>query len=124
MNFSDIFAMTPINRDAARIVYQRNPQPERDLSRRELAEIWNRLTRKQRLLKRVLKITSKAQHTNLMNRMAKGIHTARRMQDQPRSVIEYRRIGIEIQRFQAAIAEIRIKNRAEELRRNNERNSV
>ena len=118
MNLSDIFAMTPINRTAARVVSQKGAQQDKDLTRSELASIVNRLTRKQRLLRMVLRISTGAQHANFIRRMSQNRSAGERQKANPRAAEEYRRIGVEIQRLNLCSAEIRDKNRIAEKLRN------
>jgi hypothetical protein len=105
-----VLASAPINGTAASVVAQsRAPASQGDMGPDEIKAIIDRLVRKQRLLKRVLGISSKAQHKNLMYRMnsvrrAVGVT---RFQGNPRSAVEYKRLGIEINRLNARVCELR-----------------
>ena len=107
MNLDAIFVRSPINRLAATVTSQRRVAVQDEpLSREELAYIVQRLTRKLRLLKEVLGIKSKAQHRNLVWKTNKGIRNYR-AEKEPRAVIEYKRVGEEIQRMNAELAILR-----------------
>jgi hypothetical protein len=120
MNIDRILASTPINQTAARVVSSsRNPVPMGDLSREELIYLRSRLERKLRLLKQVLKITSKAQHKNLMHAINSGRRNRPgvgmlRLTANPRTALEYKRVGEEMQRMQDRIRELRLRGKAEQ----------
>ena len=114
MDYRDLPAMRPINGRAAGAVSQHGCATETDLSKSELLEIVVRLQRKSRLLKAVLNITNRAQHKNLMWKSNKGFKSDRFKAD-PRSVVEYRRVGLEIQRLNQAVKAINDKAKAERL---------
>lgn len=113
MNIDRILASAPINQSAAKVVSSpRHPAPMGDLSREELIFLRTRLERKLRLLKQVLKITSKAQHTNLINAIKSGRRNRPgvgmlRLTANPRAALEYKRIGEEMQRMQQRICELK-----------------
>lgn len=111
MDYRDLPAMVPVNGRAASVVSQRGIESDKPLSREELIEIVARLERKSRLLKLVLHIKTKAQHKNLMWKTNKGHRTVRSAAE-PRSVKEYKRVGLELQRMHAAIREINTAARA------------
>lgn len=114
MNIDRIFTSAPINMTAARVVSSpRTPQPLTDLTREELLYLRSRLERKLRLLKQVLRITSKAQHTNLINAIKSGRRNRPgvgmlRLTANPRAALEYKRVGEEMQRMQDRIRELRL----------------
>lgn len=113
MNIDRILTSAPINMTAARVVSSpRTPQPLADLTRDELLYLRSRLERKLRLLKQVLKITSKAQHTNLINAIKSGRRNRPgtgmlRLTANPRAALEYKRVGEEMQRMQERISELK-----------------
>lgn len=113
MNIDRILASSPINQTAARVVSSpRTPAPMGELTREELVYLWSRLERKLRLLKQVLKITSKAQHTNLINAIKRGRRNRPgvgmlRLTANPRAALEYKRVGEEMQRMQVRISELK-----------------
>lgn len=88
-----------------------------DLTREELVFLSSRLERKLRLLKKVLRITTKAQHINLMYAIRhyrghdKPGTGMLRLGANPRAVFEYKRIGEEMQRMQARIHELKLKRK-------------
>jgi hypothetical protein len=112
MNLDRILTSAPINHTAARVVSSpRNPAPDGDLTREELLYLWSRLQRKHRLLKQVLKITSKAQHKNLIHAINSGRRNRPgvgmlRLTANPRSALEYKRVGEEMQRLAERIREM------------------
>jgi len=118
VNLDRILTSSPVNKTAARVVSSsRNPMPVGDLSREELVYLSSRLERKLRLLKQVLKITSKAQHANLIYAIKNGRRNRPgvgmlRLTANPRAALEYKRVGEEMQRMQSAIREL--KQRAKE----------
>jgi hypothetical protein len=111
MNLDRILASAPINQAAARVTASsRTPVPVGDLTKDELLALWRRLERKLRLLKQVLKITSKAQHKNLMTAINSGRRHRPgvgmlRLTANPRTALEYKRVGEEMQRLQDRIRE-------------------
>lgn len=113
MNIDRILASAPINQTAARVVSSsRTPVPMGDLTRDELIYLNSRLERKLRLLKQVLRIASKAQHTNLINAIKSGRRNRPgvgmlRLTANPRAALEYKRVGEEMQRMQERIRELK-----------------
>lgn len=113
MNIDRILTSAPVNQTAARVVSSpRTPQPLTDLTREELLYLRSRLERKLRLLKQVLRITSKAQHTNLINAIKSGRRNRPgtgmlRLTANPRAALEYKRVGEEMQRMQERISELK-----------------
>ncbi len=99
-----IFSNYPINKQTAIVVSQSGCQDEKGfLSFDELVYLIGRIERKHRLLKRVLGIKTKAQHTNLtyaFNKRRKQF----RQQAEPRAFAEYIRCGAEIRRLQLELA--------------------
>jgi hypothetical protein len=98
---------TPINRQAAVVARQKFcDREDRPMSREELAAITSRLQRKQRLLKLVLGIRTKAQHVNTLYKFNNKIPQFR-FKAEPRALVEYVRVGKAIQRINAELAELR-----------------
>ena len=94
----------PINRQAARAACQSACEDERGfLTRQELTRILERIQRKHRLLKRVLGITKKTQHTNTLNAFKRRLPN-HRVQQEPRAFAEYLRCGKEINRLSIELA--------------------
>lgn len=63
----EVFNSRPIDRDAYRATLQRNcSTADATATREELQHLLSRLERKQRLLKKMLKIKTKSQHKNLV----------------------------------------------------------
>lgn len=121
MNYQDFAAMVPVNGRAARVVSQKGCTGDTPLSKDELLELVARLQRKSRLLKLVLNIKNKAQHKNLIWKSNKGFKTQRATAE-PRALVEYRRVGVEIQRMLNEVKNIndeakrkRLEARAEQL---------
>jgi hypothetical protein len=117
-----IFAVlrsAPINADARKAVRQGNcSYSDTELTRAELTEIMSRLQRKLGLLKLVLSIDNKAKHSNLIaaikgKRYGSGKFRARQ---NPRSAIEYVRVGQEIQRMNRALQELKCRERGQPVR--------
>jgi hypothetical protein len=107
MNLDRILTSAPINQTAARVVSRRRGLEEASsMGREEIIEIVARLERKLRLLKLVLGIKTKAQHHNLVWKFNKGFKTTR-FKENPRSVIEYKRVGEEMQRLIRRLAEMK-----------------
>lgn len=98
----------PINRQARVVTSQRHVATvDTPLTREELAAITNRLQRKQRLLKLVLGIKTKAQHVNTLYKFNKKIPQFR-FKTEPRALVEYVRVGQEIQRINTELAALRL----------------
>jgi hypothetical protein len=118
MNLDAILTSAPINQTAARVVSSpRSPVPMGDISREELIHLWSRLERKLRLLKQVLKITSKAQHKNLVHAINSGRRGRPgvgmlRLTANPRTALEYKRVGEEMKRMQDRIRELNAEAKA------------
>jgi hypothetical protein len=112
MNLDRILASAPVNGTAAAVTSARRGSiPAGDLTREELIAINERLQRKHRLLKHVLRITSKAQHVNLMSAIKRhkpgpGVGMARLVGNK-RAALEYKRVGEEMQRMNRALQEMR-----------------
>ncbi|WP_294767205.1 hypothetical protein [uncultured Rhodoferax sp.] len=121
MDYRDLPAMRPVNGRAASVVSQKGIAPDADLSRDELLELIARLQRKSRLLKVVLGITNRAQHKNLMWKANKGFK-ATRIKSDPRAVVEYRRVGVEILRLNQAVKAINDRAKAERVANSEEPN--
>jgi hypothetical protein len=103
----------PIDRVARRVTFQGGCSDiDGDLTRDELVYLWSRLERKLRLLKQVLRITSKAQHKNLIyainsgRRHRPGVGMLR-LTANPRTALEYKRVGEEMQRLSRRLAELK-----------------
>ena len=106
-----IFVRSPIDKLARRVTSQRHVSPDDpSLSKQELIEIIDRLIRKSRLLKVVLKITTKRQHKNLKTKDNKGIKNFRSTKE-PRAMQEYRRVGGEIHRLTEEVCAINKRGR-------------
>lgn len=96
----------PINRQARIVTSQRRvSSTDTPLTREELAAITNRLQRKQRLLKLVLGIKNKSQHNNTLYKFKKKIPQFRGRAE-PRALVEYVRVGQEIQRINRELEEL------------------
>lgn len=95
---------TPINRQARKVTSQKNcATVDVDLSKEELCEVLDRLMRKHRLMKSVLKIKNKSQHKNVVDRHNKG----QRSNFRPRRLTaEYVRVGLAIQVIHQRFAEL------------------
>jgi len=95
---------TPINRQAYRVASQAGcATSDVDLTHEELAEAYERLARKHRLMKFVLRITTKSQHKNVVDRHNKGIRSNFR----PRRITaEYVRVGNAMQVITQRFAEL------------------
>jgi hypothetical protein len=101
-----ILIRAPVNRLAARVVSQRDLGLDSyELQREEICCLIDRLRRKHKLLKHVLKIKTKAQHKNLMYKHSKGLKQYRK-QNEPRAFSEYLIVGREIQRLCRALQEM------------------
>jgi len=113
MDLHAIFIRSPINRLSAGVVSQRGAAEEDSpLTREELAYIVQRLSRKQRLLKRVLGIANRSQHKNMMWKANKRF-AQYRVAREPRAFQEYRRIGREMQRLNAELSAVKKAYQAE-----------
>lgn len=118
MDLDRILTSVPVNRSAASVVsWRRVAIPAGELTRDELIALNTRLERKLRLLKQVLRITSKAQHVNLLNAIKSGRRNKPgvgmlRLTANPRTALEYKRVGEEMQRMQTRLAELRAEARA------------
>jgi hypothetical protein len=109
-----VITSAPINRTAASVAAKpRTPQSEGVMGRAELIELYERLARKHRLLKAVLRVDTKAKHKNLVYRAAKGRSTSRGKAN-GRAVAEYVRLGHEMQRMVRTIHELKCKERGRE----------
>lgn len=107
MSAHPLFAVlnsTPINRQARKVTSQAGcATVDATLSREELGEVLERLSRKHRLMKSVLKIKTKSQHKNVVDRHNKG----QRSNFRPRRLTaEYVRVGMALQVIQQRFSEI------------------
>ena len=105
MNFTEICNLSPINRQAARIVSQRGISEDSPLSRADLVALSNRLLRKQRLLLFVLGIRNDSQRRNVHEKLKRGIPTNRGLSN-PRAMDEYKRIGPATQIIQVELSRL------------------
>ncbi len=97
----------PVNRQAAIVTRQAGcVEEDTDLTKPELVWLVDRLRRKHRLLKHVLGIKTKAQHTNLMYKYNKRIPQYRQ-RDEPRAMAEYIRCGKEMKRLIDELARLK-----------------
>ena len=107
MDFHSIFIRSPVNKTAMKVVSQRGAaESDKPLDRHELAHIVERLSRKQRLLKRVLNIGNKSQHRNAIYKSNKGFKNYR-LDKEPRAFVEYKRIGLQIQHLNTELSAMR-----------------
>jgi hypothetical protein len=95
---------TPINRQARKVTSQAGcATVDVELSREELCEVFERLSRKHRLMKSMLRIKTKSQHKNVVSRHNKG----QRSRSRPRRLTdEYVRVGLALQVINRRFAEI------------------
>lgn len=104
---TQILYATPVNKQTAIVVSQSGcVDSDKPLTKPELVYLVDRLKRKHRLLKSVLGIKTKAQHTNLMYKFNKKLPQFR-YRDEPRSFIEYIRVGKDIQRLVKELQELK-----------------
>jgi hypothetical protein len=102
-----ILASAPINGTARSVIRQpRDAVPQGDIGRQELIDLKERLERKLRLLKVVLRIDTKAKHRNLIYKTKRRMPTYRGAGN-TRAVTEYMRIGHEMQRMNRALQDMR-----------------
>lgn len=98
----DIATRTPIDRVAARVTAGGLALPQ-DLTRSELVHIVQRLRRKHRLLRYLLRLSGSRSHKNLIRKFNKGGTRAVSYRE-PRSVIEYAALGREIERLNRVLS--------------------
>jgi hypothetical protein len=102
--WSRVLSAHPVNRQAAIAVSQTGCEDERGfLTRTELLHLLFRIRRKHRLLKRVLGITKRRQHNNMMRAFAER-RPHYKVQSEPRAFAEYMRCGVEIARLSQELA--------------------
>lgn len=102
-----VLASAPVNGTARSVTRQpRDAMPAGDLGRQELIDLMQRLGRKLRLLKVVLRIDTKAKHQNLIYKTKRGMPTYRGAANS-RAVTEYMRVGREMQRMNRALQDMR-----------------
>lgn len=107
VKFDRLVLCEPINKQAYLVTLQSGcDEVYKPVSTEELVEIFARLCRKQRLLKRVLKIETKAQHANTVTRYRKGIRQARDLVGE-RVMREYVTLSGQIQQVQLELSERR-----------------
>ena len=106
--FDRLWVSEPINRVARWVTLQRRvTAADQPLSIDEMSEIKDRLLRKQRLLKHVLRIKNQSQHTNFRYKWGQGLPQYRTVGVAPRIVTEYLGIGPNISLMCDAINAIR-----------------
>lgn len=105
MDLHSILTRSPIDA-AARRVTSGGVEVDGPMTREELAALVHRTARKQRLLKLVLGIKTKAQRKNVAYKASKGIPQFRANKE-PRAFTEYLRCGREIQRLTRELAAMR-----------------
>jgi hypothetical protein len=111
MNFHAILTSNPIDRVARRVASQAGvSQADSPLAREELAYLMRRTLRKQRLLKQILGIRTKAQHKNTTYKSNHGVKQFR-AEKEPRALDEYLRCGQAIQRLNVELANMRMVRR-------------
>lgn len=107
MNLDAILTRLPVDRVARRVTSQAGAATvETAITRDEIIALVARLCRKQRLLKFVLGIKTKSQHTNTTYKASKRIPQYREATE-PRAMAEYLRCGREIHRLSVELAEMR-----------------
>ncbi len=107
MKFSDLFTLSPVNKMAGLVTSQIGcVEVDRDLTKKEIVLILDRLKRKHALLKRIIKVENHSQHVNLMNKFKSG-RRQYRAQMEPRSFFEYVLVGRQIESLCRELAEMR-----------------
>lgn len=101
-----IIVSSPVNRQSAVIASQRGATDSLMMSREEILQIKNRLERKSRSLKHILKISSRTTHKNIIYRINKGNPTERG-KSAPRAMIEYVNLGEQINMLNLELKRIR-----------------
>lgn len=108
MRFHDLLSRSPVDKTAALVVSQGGlSATENPLNKDELVGLIRLLTRRHHLLRHVLRIKNKRQHTNVMSRWNKGVPQFR-VYVNSRAFAEYVLVGRQIQ----AIERERAKDRA------------
>jgi hypothetical protein len=107
LNLNQIFLRTPVNRNAFLATSQKNcVEVEKDLNFTELTDILNRLNRKNRLLKTLLKIKTKTQHKNLKNKFKQGLIKFR-SESNKSLIYEYFSVGQQIENIHLRLKDFR-----------------
>ena len=107
MNLEEILVRSPVNSMARQVTSQKNVSEEdKPISTNEIVLLVTRFSRKQRLLKLVLGIKTKAQHKNTIYRFNAGFKQFRASKE-PRAMAEYVICGREIQRLNYELSEMR-----------------
>lgn len=109
---------TPIDRKSRIVTSQaRCVEAETSIDRDELALLVQRLDRKRRLLKYVLKIDNKRQHKNVIQRFNNGWH-GRSSFRPPRIVAEYVRLGRSTEILNVRLHQLRTERKESEIHNN------
>ena len=91
----------PINRAAYLVASQKNCEDDISVSSDDLQTALMRLIRKQRLLKKILRIKTVTQHKNLKTKFKRGIYG--KGMNNPRALLEYMENGQRIDKMNAAL---------------------
>lgn len=111
MKWAEILTRCPVDRTTRMVTSQRNvSESDGPLSKQDLIDITERCIRKQRLLKIVLGIRNKSQHSNFVYRYNKGWKQKRSARE-PRAAQEYIRLGEMMQRFNAELSQLKATER-------------
>mgnify|MGYP003442244262 FL=1 len=107
-----VLACAHLNSTAASVVSQKGGSSnDAPMSREEIIALMSRLLRKQRLLKRVLRIDTKAKHKNLMWKLNRNLDSYR-FSENPRAVIEYALLGRQCQILNAELNKMRLERKS------------
>jgi hypothetical protein len=106
MNIFDIYIRSPINRTAATITSNRNCDHDYLLSMDDVRHIMKLLVKKRKRLSAYLGLDTRAKVENLGYKLSKG-KSPNYKGNEPRIVMEWRRTGLDIQRFTNRLVELK-----------------
>ncbi|RTL33742.1 MAG: hypothetical protein EKK53_27675 [Burkholderiales bacterium] len=117
VSWISLLVRSPIDRITRLVTGQRAvAEHDRPLTRDELLEILDRCARKQRLLKRVLRIDNKRQHAGFKYKRNIGVRQFR-VEQEPRAALEYGRLGQQMLRYMEELAQIKAQQKLEAQKR-------
>ncbi len=111
MDHIELYALRPVNKTAGIVASQRGCNVADSLIKKEeLLYLLERLTRKQRLIKKILGVRNKTHHKNIIHRIIGG-HINPNNYNIPRLLPEYKRVGEAIEKINRRLSEIKDERR-------------
>jgi len=107
MQHIELYALRPVNRTAGLVVSQKSCRQDDQLSKSELVDLKNKLSRKHRFIKSILGIRNATHHKNTIHGIIGGYINTDNYKE-PRLLGEYKRVGEAIQLINLELNRVRL----------------